>query len=163
MFLLNSVLNLLQSKAWVQCTFYAVCDVYLWLLITILMSPTVITFQTHTTMWCYFTHMMPFSSRMAKVEKLQCAPDPFQLPGMGLGSNVTITPYSSAMRCRIYRATQRSSAHLIPSPGPTWNSHWNVVTIANQFHSQLAFIPRDIISFCEDSPEQALLQRLCLQ
>lgn len=44
------------------------------------------------------TYKIPPSSLIAFVEKLVCAPAPFQSPSMGLGSNVTITPKSSATR-----------------------------------------------------------------
>ena len=57
------------------------------------------------------------------VEKLQCAPAPFQSPIMGLGSIETTTPNSSAILWRRKRAIQRSSPMAMPSQGPTWNSH----------------------------------------
>ena len=45
---------------------------------------------------------------MLRVEKLVCAPAPFQSPSTGLGSSVTTTvPVSSHTRCKMYRATHR--------------------------------------------------------
>ena len=70
------------------------------------------------------TYFIPPSSLIFCVLKLQCAPAPFQSPGMGLGSNVTLTPKSSATRCKRKRAIHKWSPMLIPSQGPTWNSHW---------------------------------------
>lgn len=75
------------------------------------------------------TYIIPFSSRIFLVEKLVCAPEPFQ-SCTGFGSKVTMTPYSSANLCRIYRATQRSSAAVTPVEGPTWNSHCEGITSA---------------------------------
>lgn len=75
------------------------------------------------------TYIIPFSSRIFFVEKLVWAPDPFQ-SCTGLGSKVTMTPYSSANLCSIYRATQRSSAAVTPIEGPTWNSHCEGITSA---------------------------------
>lgn len=77
----------------------------------------------------YNTYIIPFSSRIFFVEKFVWAPDPFQ-SCTGLGSKVTMTPYSSANLCRMYRATQRSSPALTPTEGPTWNSHCEGITSA---------------------------------
>lgn len=76
-----------------------------------------------------YTYMIPFSSLIFLVEKLVWAPDPFQ-SCTGLGSKVTMTPYSSARRCRMYLDIQRSSAAETPTEGPTWNSHWDGITSA---------------------------------
>ncbi|TNN36072.1 hypothetical protein EYF80_053764 [Liparis tanakae] len=70
------------------------------------------------------THFNPPSSRISFVLKLVWQPAPFQLPEMGLGSKEATTPKSSQTRCRMKRAAQRWSPILIPSDGPTWNSHW---------------------------------------
>ena len=53
------------------------------------------------------------------------APAPFQSPGIGLGSKVTLTPKSSATRCNINLDIHKWSPISIPSHGPTWYSHWN--------------------------------------
>ena len=54
-----------------------------------------------------------------------CAPAPFQSPGIGLGSKVTLIPKSSATRCNINLDIHKWSPISIPSQGPTWYSHWN--------------------------------------
>ena len=51
------------------------------------------------------------------VEKLQWAPAPFQSPSMGLGSNVTTTPKSSATLSRMYLAIYRVYSCSIPNQG----------------------------------------------
>ena len=66
-------------------------------------------------LWCRFLSFsmapsicsMPPFFLIASVEKLQWAPAPFQSPAMGLGSNVTTTPKSSATRSRIYLRIRR--------------------------------------------------------
>ncbi|CAI8028801.1 hypothetical protein GBAR_LOCUS16360 [Geodia barretti] len=66
---------------------------------------------------------MPFSAFILEVLKLQWPPAPFQSPGMGLGSSVTITPKSSEIcGCR-YLETHSSSPMAVPGQGPTWYSH----------------------------------------
>lgn len=70
------------------------------------------------------TYAMPPSSLMAFVEKLQWAPAPFHSPFIGFGSSDTFTPKSSATRCKMYLAIHRSSPMVMPSQGPTWNSHY---------------------------------------
>ena len=52
------------------------------------------------------------------------APAPFQSPGTGLGSKVTLIPKSSATRCNRNLDIHRWSPIAIPSQGPTWYSHW---------------------------------------
>nr|GMC57318.1 hypothetical protein Iba_chr02aCG4730 [Ipomoea batatas] len=47
---------------------------------------------------------------------------------MGLGSNDRTTPAISVILCKIYRATQSSSAAEMPTEGPTWNSHCPGIT-----------------------------------
>src|SRR5436309_3299471 len=61
---------------------------------------------------------------MAFVEKLVCAPAPFQSPITGLGSSVAETPKSSAMRYSSHRAIHSWSDTSSGASGPTWNSHW---------------------------------------
>lgn len=74
--------------------------------------------------WMDFgTHVNPPSSLISLVLKFVWQPAPFQFPGIGLGSNEATTPKSSQTRCRRKRATHRWSPMLIPSHGPTWNSH----------------------------------------
>ena len=68
------------------------------------------------------THFKPPASRIDFVLKLQWAPAPFQSPGIGFGSNVTMIPKSSATRCSRNLAIHRWSPMVIPSQGPTWNS-----------------------------------------
>lgn len=70
-------------------------------------------------------YIIPLFSLIACVEKLQWAPAPFQSPGTGFGSSVTTIPNSSATRCNMKRAIHKWSPMLMPSHGPTWNSHWN--------------------------------------
>lgn len=53
------------------------------------------------------THINPPSSLISFVLKFVWQPAPFQLPGIGLGSNEATTPKSSQTRCRRKRATQR--------------------------------------------------------
>merc|ERR1719400_2635345 len=72
----------------------------------------------------------PPSCLIARVEKLVCAPAPFQSPDMGLGSMDATTPKSSATRWRRKRAIHKSSPIVMPSHGPTWNSHWAGMTSA---------------------------------
>ena len=68
------------------------------------------------------THFRPPPSRIDFVLKLQWAPAPFQSPGIGFGSNVTMIPKSSATRCSRNLDIHRWSPMVIPSHGPTWNS-----------------------------------------
>ena len=76
--------------------------------------------QQQTTLGPY---VRPPSLLISLVLKLVWQPAPFQLPVMGLGSKDTMTPKSSQTRCRMKRATHRWSPMLMPSVGPTWNSH----------------------------------------
>ncbi len=70
------------------------------------------------------TYFKPPSSRISFVLKLVWQPAPFQFPGMGLGSKEATMPKSSQTLCRMKRAIHKWSPILIPSQGPTWNSHW---------------------------------------
>ncbi len=72
----------------------------------------------------------PPSSRMALVEKLVCAPAPFQSPRTGLGSSVAYTSKSSAMRNSSHRATQSWSPMSGGGRIPIWNSHCPIITSA---------------------------------
>lgn len=72
-----------------------------------------------------FTHCSPPSSLIFLVLTFVWQPAPFQLPVTGLGSSVATTPKSSHTRCSRKRATHRWSPILMPSQGPTWNSHWS--------------------------------------
>lgn len=70
------------------------------------------------------TYFNPPSSLIALVLKLVWQPAPFQLPVIGLGSKETTTPKSSHTLCRMKRAIHKWSPIVMPSHGPTWNSHY---------------------------------------
>ena len=72
----------------------------------------------------------PPGARMAFVEKLVCAPAPFQSPLIGFAAKLTSTSNSSAMRSRSQRATQSWSPTSTAPRIPTWNSHWPIITSA---------------------------------
>lgn len=86
-------------------------------------------YKNDLNMKIFNTYIIPFSSRIFFVEKLVWAPEPFQ-SCTGLGSKVTMTPYSSASLCKMYRDIQRSSPAATPTEGPTWNSHCDGITSA---------------------------------
>lgn len=54
---------------------------------------------------------------------MRSSPEPFQSPGMGLGSNVTSTLNISHTRYMMYLDIHRWSPMSMPTHGPTWYSH----------------------------------------